>query len=73
MWWCHGGGVAVVAADDGDAGVGALCARTAVIGAFLNVKINTGGLKDTVEDGVTGFWTDTLMTDETELCEELPM
>ena len=29
-----------------DAGVGALCARTAVIGAFLNVKINTGGLKD---------------------------
>ncbi|HRG87335.1 MAG TPA: glutamate formimidoyltransferase [Chitinophagales bacterium] len=29
-----------------DAGVGALCARTAVIGAFLNVKINAGGLSD---------------------------
>lgn len=29
-----------------DAGVGALCARTAVEGAFLNVKINAAGLKD---------------------------
>ncbi|HOT88235.1 MAG TPA: glutamate formimidoyltransferase [Bacteroidales bacterium] len=29
-----------------DAGVGALCARTAVIGAFLNVKINASGLSD---------------------------
>lgn len=29
-----------------DAGVGALCARAAVHGAYLNVKINTGGLKD---------------------------
>lgn len=29
-----------------DAGVGALCARSAVFGAFLNVKINAGGLKD---------------------------
>jgi glutamate formiminotransferase/formiminotetrahydrofolate cyclodeaminase len=29
-----------------DAGVGALCARTAVHGAFLNVKINLSGLKD---------------------------
>lgn len=29
-----------------DAGVGAACARTAVIGAFLNIKINTGGLED---------------------------
>ena len=35
-----------------DAGVGALCARTAVIGAFLNVKINCGDCedKDFVED-----------------------
>lgn len=31
-----------------DAGVGALCARTAVHGAFLNVKINTGSLDDKV-------------------------
>lgn len=29
-----------------DAGVGALCARAAVQGAFLNVKINTTGLDD---------------------------
>ncbi len=29
-----------------DAGVGALCCRTAVIGAFLNVKINAAGLED---------------------------
>ncbi|NQU85456.1 MAG: glutamate formimidoyltransferase [Mariniphaga sp.] len=29
-----------------DAGVGALCARTAVEGAYLNVKINAAGLED---------------------------
>jgi glutamate formiminotransferase/formiminotetrahydrofolate cyclodeaminase len=29
-----------------DAGVGALCARSAVMGAFLNVKVNAAGLKD---------------------------
>ncbi|MBV9215177.1 MAG: glutamate formimidoyltransferase [Acidobacteria bacterium] len=29
-----------------DAGVGALCARSAVMGAFLNVKINAAGLKE---------------------------
>lgn len=29
-----------------DAGVGALCARSAVMGAHLNVKINAGGLED---------------------------
>jgi len=29
-----------------DAGVGALCARAAIHGAFLNVKINATGLKD---------------------------
>ena len=31
-----------------DAGVGALCARTAVSGAFLNVKVNASGLDDKV-------------------------
>ena len=31
-----------------DAAVGALCARTAVMGAYLNVKINTGDLEDEV-------------------------
>ena len=29
-----------------DAGVGALCARAAIHGAFLNVKINASGLDD---------------------------
>ena len=29
-----------------DAGVGAICARSAVIGAFLNVKVNAAGLND---------------------------
>jgi len=29
-----------------DAGVGALCVRSAVMGAYLNVKINASGLKD---------------------------
>lgn len=35
-----------------DAGVGALCARSAVMGAYLNVKINAAGLddKDFVKD-----------------------
>ncbi len=31
-----------------DAGVGALCARAAVHGAFMNVKVNAAGLKDKV-------------------------
>ena len=31
-----------------DVGVGALCVRTAVMGAFLNVKINASGLEDRV-------------------------
>jgi glutamate formiminotransferase/formiminotetrahydrofolate cyclodeaminase len=31
-----------------DAGVGALCARTAIQGAFMNVRINAAGLKDKV-------------------------
>ncbi len=40
-----------------DAGVGALCARTAVMGAFLNVRINAVGFEDneyitsTIEEG----------------------
>jgi len=31
-----------------DAGVGALCARTAVMGAFMNVKINCAGFDDKI-------------------------
>jgi glutamate formiminotransferase / formiminotetrahydrofolate cyclodeaminase len=29
-----------------DAGVGALCIRSAVMGAFMNVRINAGGYND---------------------------
>ncbi len=29
-----------------DAGVGALCARTAIYGAYMNVKVNLSGIKD---------------------------
>jgi glutamate formiminotransferase/formiminotetrahydrofolate cyclodeaminase len=29
-----------------DAGVGAVCARSAVIGAFMNVRINASGYED---------------------------
>ncbi|MBK7964550.1 MAG: cyclodeaminase/cyclohydrolase family protein [Bacteroidetes bacterium] len=29
-----------------DAGVGALCARTAVLGAHMNVRINASGFSD---------------------------
>ena len=36
-----------------DAGVGALCVRTAVHGAYLNVKINASGIKDrTIADAI---------------------
>lgn len=34
-----------------DAGVGALCIRTAVYGAYLNVKINAAGIKDREQAG----------------------
>ena len=39
-----------------DAGVGALCARSAVMGAHLNVKINAGGIEDKT-------WIEKLLTD----------
>ena len=32
-----------------DAGVGALCARTAVYGAFFNVRINAKDIKDRIK------------------------
>jgi len=35
-----------LASSVSDAGVGAICARTAVMGAYLNVKINSGDVKD---------------------------
>lgn len=46
-----------------DAGVGALCARAAVYGAFLNVKINTGDLKDKT-------YVDEVLLKGKEICEQ---
>ena len=43
-----------------DAGVGALCARSAIMGAFLNVKINAAGLKDRA-------FADEILTEGTEI------
>jgi glutamate formiminotransferase / formiminotetrahydrofolate cyclodeaminase len=43
-----------------DAGVGALCARTAVLGAVMNVRINASGIKDKV-------FTDKLMAEAQQL------
>ena len=43
-----------------DAGVAALCARSAVIGAFMNVKINASGYTDKV-------FTDAIIADGNEL------
>jgi glutamate formiminotransferase/formiminotetrahydrofolate cyclodeaminase len=38
-----------------DAGVGAACARTAVLGAYMNVRINAGGLTDkSFAEDITG-------------------
>ena len=47
-----------------DAGVGALCARAAVLGAYLNVKINLGGIKD------EGYKT-AVMKDAKEIAEKV--
>jgi glutamate formiminotransferase/formiminotetrahydrofolate cyclodeaminase len=43
-----------------DAGVGALCARTAVLGAVMNVRINASGIKDKE-------FTERLLADASEL------
>ena len=48
-----------------DAGVGALCARTAVLGAFLNVKINCKDFDD------TEFVTDILAKGEAVMAEAI--
>ncbi|MCF8237264.1 MAG: glutamate formimidoyltransferase [Saprospiraceae bacterium] len=45
-----------------DAGVGALCARAAVQGAWLNVRINAGGFKDKV-------WLDTVLAQGQKLAD----
>ena len=46
-----------------DAGVGALCARTAVRGALLNVKINASGLQDTK-------WAEEIVASGNEIAEK---
>lgn len=46
-----------------DAGVGALCARAAVQGAWLNVRINAGGFKDKV-------WLDTVLAQGQKLADD---
>ncbi len=46
-----------------DAGVGALCARTAVYGAYLNVRINAGGLVDK-------FFADEILSKAAQLLQE---
>ncbi|MBK7343898.1 MAG: glutamate formimidoyltransferase [Saprospiraceae bacterium] len=46
-----------------DAGVGALCARAAVQGAWLNVRINAGGFKDKV-------WLDTVLAQGQQLADD---
>jgi glutamate formiminotransferase/formiminotetrahydrofolate cyclodeaminase len=38
-----------IPASVSDAGVGAMCARTAALGAFLNVRINAQSLRDEAE------------------------
>jgi len=54
-----------------DAGVGALCARSAVLGAHLNVKINVSGLSD--QDFVTDILakSETLRKDAIKLESEI--
>ncbi|MDX9881362.1 MAG: glutamate formimidoyltransferase [Prolixibacteraceae bacterium] len=54
-----------------DAGVGALCVRTAVYGAFLNVKINTSGLKDRVFVDQVMDEAKTIMEKTTQLEKEI--
>ena len=46
-----------------DAAVGALCARAAIRGAFLNVRINASGVKDKA-------WIDQKMTAGQKLCDD---
>jgi glutamate formiminotransferase/formiminotetrahydrofolate cyclodeaminase len=58
-----------------DAGVGVLCAKAAVTGAYLNVRINATGLEDKIfaEEMVTKAkeYVDKAITKETELMERV--
>ena len=50
-----------------DAGVGALCARSAVYGAYLNVKINASGYEDKAYVGLTLKQADEMLASALEL------
>ena len=54
-----------------DAGVGALCAHTAVYGAYLNVLINCAGFGDTVyaeeKKALAKKWLDTSAQTHTQI------
>lgn len=55
-------------ASASDAGVGALCVRTAVRGAHLNVRINAGGIKD--KEAIAGILADAARIEEAAAREE---
>ncbi len=54
-----------------DAGVGALCARAAVRGAYLNVKINASGFEDASFIEMTMWEADTLLAKAKEMEEAI--
>jgi glutamate formiminotransferase/formiminotetrahydrofolate cyclodeaminase len=54
-----------------DAGVGALCARAAVLGAALNVKVNAADLEDKAYAQAVVAEADAAMTKATELEQEI--
>ncbi len=54
-----------------DAGVGALCARAAVLGAALNVKVNAADLEDKDYAGQVVAEADAAMTEATRLESEI--
>ena len=54
-----------------DAGVGALAARSAVLGACLNVKINAAGLKDREQAGALVAEAESIAADAVRLETEV--
>jgi glutamate formiminotransferase/formiminotetrahydrofolate cyclodeaminase len=54
-----------------DAGVGALCARAAVLGAFLNVKINAGGLQNKTYADTTVLKGESMVAEANQLEQQI--
>ncbi len=54
-----------------DAGVGALCARTAAEGAFFNVCINLGGLQDDAFKTATRQEAENMRREVVQICEQV--